>query len=311
MTNATSPYLSDALLALSGATLAIADAQVHVPNQRGLYAIYGSKQVWNELGMDIRDAPLYVGKAERSLASRDLNTHFATGKTGSSTLRRSLAALLCESLGLVAIPRNVAKPSHFSNFALERDGDLLLTEWMRANLRIVVWPAPEGASPLVLVERAVLDHFEPPLNLKDVQNPWARLAAARAAMAAQAKVNATANPALPAPTSDDVISFVARYFDEDRVTAAGRLRRRRYGWQIDTQPVTGELLLGSGPLIVDGYTGDYWETSSSPWDVFGDSGSLGWSELKSRSLFEQWKSEKPWTSGNVISESVSPPEDLS
>ena len=39
-------------------------------------------------------------KAERSLASRDIRTHFESGKTGSSTLRRSLAALLGDHLKL-------------------------------------------------------------------------------------------------------------------------------------------------------------------------------------------------------------------
>ncbi|MGW3547006.1 GIY-YIG nuclease family protein [Janibacter hoylei] len=56
------------------------------------------------------DAPLYIGKAERSLVSRDLQTHFTSGKTGQSSLRRSLAALLRVELDLTAQPRNPSRP---------------------------------------------------------------------------------------------------------------------------------------------------------------------------------------------------------
>lgn len=43
-----------------------------------------------------RDGLLYVGKAERRLRGRDLWTLFNTGRTGRSTLRRTLAALLAD-----------------------------------------------------------------------------------------------------------------------------------------------------------------------------------------------------------------------
>lgn len=63
--------------------------------------------------------PLYVGKAERSLNGRDVGTHFAAGRTGSSTVRRSLAALLVNELALVAVPRNLAKPDGSASFGLD------------------------------------------------------------------------------------------------------------------------------------------------------------------------------------------------
>ena len=216
MSNIADSHLVEALAALGGATLAIAEAPKHVPNRRGLYAVYASNEVWDELGVERRDGgPLYAGKAERSLLSRDVSTHFSTGKTGSSTLRRSLAALLKDSLDLVAVPRNVAKPSHFANFALERVSDELLTEWMRANLRIAVWAAPESVSRLVLVERAVLMCLEPPLNLKDVPNPSRRLSEARAVMVNQARVYPGSAPSQSPPVLKDIVEFIVRYFDED------------------------------------------------------------------------------------------------
>jgi len=82
-----------------------------VPAAPGLYAIYGNGDVWEELGLgDPPDGrPLYVGKAEDSLASRDLKTHLGNGRTGSSTVRRSFAALLRDS-GLQPAPGTPSVP---------------------------------------------------------------------------------------------------------------------------------------------------------------------------------------------------------
>jgi hypothetical protein len=88
--------LAVALEELSGARYRREDAVEIAPRRPGLYAFYGDNRAWAELALTpaFQDQPLYVGKAERSLNGRDVGTHFATGKTGSSTVRRSLAALL-------------------------------------------------------------------------------------------------------------------------------------------------------------------------------------------------------------------------
>ena len=64
------------------------------------------------------DRPLHVGKAEDSLLTREIKTHFGDGRTGSSTVRRSFAALLAHTLDLQGLPRNSAKPGYFSNYGL-------------------------------------------------------------------------------------------------------------------------------------------------------------------------------------------------
>ena len=104
---------SDALIAialesLAGMRHAHSDAVQLVPKQPGLYAFYGDDRTWFDLGLSpaYDGQHLYVGKAERSLNGRDVGTHFAAGKTGSSTVRRSLAALLVNELALIAVPRN-------------------------------------------------------------------------------------------------------------------------------------------------------------------------------------------------------------
>ncbi|CAN5520866.1 hypothetical protein BH24ACT4_BH24ACT4_04440 [soil metagenome] len=90
-----SDVLDDALAALAAPGVAFHQAMTEVPPQPGLYAFHAGAPAWNQLGLGEPpdDRPLYVGKSERSMASRDVGTHFASGKTGSSTLRRSLAAL--------------------------------------------------------------------------------------------------------------------------------------------------------------------------------------------------------------------------
>lgn len=172
---------------------AITDAVHHVPSKPGLYAIYGDDLAWRDLKLDpMPDLPLYVGKAEQSLVARDISDHFATNPkskptTGRSTVRRSFAALLRESLHLNAVPRNLDNPGYFAMYGLADSGDDRLNEWMHSRLTIAVWPAPAGMQVrLKDVETAVIEHFCPPINLDSNPGKLERLKRARADMAAEA-----------------------------------------------------------------------------------------------------------------------------
>lgn len=180
-------HLGSALTALAGPGAPVDTAIV--PTKPGLYAVHGDDAGWLALGLgqppDPR--PLYVGKAERSLAGRDIGTHFSTGRTGSSTLRRALAGLLAEQLDLHGRPRNIASPGHFANFGLDPDGDAHLTDWMHHHLRIAVWPSLAGVS-LDPLETLVLQALQPPLNLAKVKTSWRpAVSAARARLADEAR----------------------------------------------------------------------------------------------------------------------------
>ena len=181
--------VEQALSALTSPGRSIDEAERMLASAPGLYAIHADASGWEQLGLGLPpDArPLYVGKAEESLIARDIRTHFADGRTGQSTLRRSFAALLRERLSLAAIPRNPAKPERFANYGLQQDGESRLTRWMRSNLRLAGWMR-HGDAPLLRVEQALLLKWEPPLNLKDVTTPWTReLRAARRLMADEAR----------------------------------------------------------------------------------------------------------------------------
>jgi hypothetical protein len=173
----------------------ISTAERCVPSEAGLYAVYGSREVWRELGLGRRPdgRPLYVGKAENSLAGRDLEQHFADGETGSSTLRRSLAALLRSPLNLRAIPRNPGRPADFDRFGLSSTHDARLTAWMRANLRMAVWVAPEGCR-LKTIEDSLKLSWLPPLNLDNGSRWQEPVRAERALMSDQAERWAARHP---------------------------------------------------------------------------------------------------------------------
>ena len=182
----------EALQALAvGHAQPICRAAEHVPRQPGLYAIHAGHEVWLELGLSAPpdERPLYLGKAEASLVSRDLDTHFGDGRTGSSTIRRSFAALLREPLGLEGQPRNPTKPERPSNYGLPLAHDRKLTAWMRGNLSLAVWRKPSSCPfALVNIEHRLLQMLLPPLNLAGVATPWTSMVkAARKVMADQAR----------------------------------------------------------------------------------------------------------------------------
>lgn len=165
-----------ALVALAAPRFRIVDAAGHVPNASGLYAVYGAMETWQQLGLGAApDArPLYVGKAERSLTRRDLNTHFRTGRTGQSTVRRTFAALLRGELSLRAVPRNMNrpddKPTHFN---LDLVDDASLTAWMLDRLELAVWAKPADCAKLAVVESEVIRRWVPPLNIQgNAGSPW-------------------------------------------------------------------------------------------------------------------------------------------
>lgn len=159
----------------------------------GLYAIYADVQGWTDLGLvpDV-DAALYIGKSEDNLVRRELDTHFAADstkkpRTGSSTVRRSFAALLKDSLDLRAIPRNPANPGYFSNYGLTVEAGAQLTAWMHTHLSLTVWERPAGfTQPLAAVEINVIRQWMPPLNIRDNPRPLPRLSEARAVMTREA-----------------------------------------------------------------------------------------------------------------------------
>ena len=170
--------VTEAITDLGSSAVHVSKIDAREAGRPGLYAFYASASSWRQLGLgrppDPR--PLYVGN-ESTLASRDVEAHFGLRErgvqspTGSSTLRRSLAALLAAERGYRGVPRNPAKPGYFSNYGLTETDDDDLSAWMKSRLRLALWPH-DAASDLDTVETYVLGQLQPPLNLDKVVTPW-------------------------------------------------------------------------------------------------------------------------------------------
>lgn len=164
-----------------------------MPNAPGLYAVWADGAVTEQLGIGSRGhaAPLYIGKAERSLRDRDLRAHFgvdeAKVRTGSSTLRRSLSALLADELELRSVPRGGTAGGGSQGFSLHPEDEGRLSTWMQDRLELTTWALPAALGiRLAEVESRVIRHWDAPLNIVHAPTPRTALRAARAALRSRA-----------------------------------------------------------------------------------------------------------------------------
>ena len=115
---------------------------------------------------------IYVGKTEKSQKSRDANTHFKSGKTGSSTLRRSVGAILRNKLELKPIPRS-QNEIKMRDFKFIEESEKKLTKWMIKNLSLSFYEVTEGKRYLKLLENQLIELLTPILNIsKNKGNPF-------------------------------------------------------------------------------------------------------------------------------------------
>ncbi len=138
-----------------------------------------------------KDEIIYIGKTESSQANRDEKTHFTSGKTGSSTIRRSLGALLKDELSLVPIPRNDKDfdAGRKSFFKFDEPSEDKLTKWMKDNLALSFYAYEQPPSEIDVLETGLIAEAKPLLNIdsKNPDNPYARIIkAARKACADEA-----------------------------------------------------------------------------------------------------------------------------
>jgi hypothetical protein len=112
---------------------------------------------------------IYVGKAETDLKTRDIKTHFKTDKSGSSTLRRSLGAILREKLKLTPIARSYTEKSasRFTNYKFTSDREQKLTDWMKKNLSLSYWEWQGSVEDLRKMEPEIIKKLCPILNLQN------------------------------------------------------------------------------------------------------------------------------------------------
>ena len=141
------------------------DGHKDYPKSSGIYAFsLSDKSNLGEFG--IGGQIIYIGIAKHSLHDRDFNHHFKTGKTGSSTLRRSVGAILKSKLNFTAIPRGGVNDSkRFENYKFSEEQEL--TDWMISNLEIGYWTPQKTLSYQDLrdTEKQVTIALKPTLDL--------------------------------------------------------------------------------------------------------------------------------------------------
>jgi hypothetical protein len=145
-------------------------------DQPGIYALFFTGKSFPLKNCQPKsDEVIYIGKTESSQKSRDRDTHFKTGKTGSSTLRRSFGAMLREELNLMPIPRNDSdfKKGRTSHFKFDQASEEKLTEWMQDNLALSFYPFSKLLKEIDELESQLISALVPLLNIdrKNSANP--------------------------------------------------------------------------------------------------------------------------------------------
>jgi hypothetical protein len=144
--------------------------------QPGIYAFFFIGDDFPILGDAVQKHQIiYIGKTETSQEKRDAKTHFASEKTGSSTVRKSIGSILCLSKRLKPIPRNVSdyQKRRFSHFKFDNPSEETITDWMKTNLALSFFEFPRSKQEIENLEKEIIDELVPVLNiLKNPKNPF-------------------------------------------------------------------------------------------------------------------------------------------
>jgi hypothetical protein len=141
--------------------------RVRAPARPGVYAWFLDEASALPTLPDQGHDPIYVGMSS-NLTQRGDETHFRSGESGFSTLRRSLGALVKEELRLSAQPRGTgSSPQNYRCYRFDDVGEERLTDWMRDHLRVGIAPIENPET----VEGELIALAEPPLNLTRWPNP--------------------------------------------------------------------------------------------------------------------------------------------
>jgi len=142
----------------------------------GIYALFFIGLDFPILGQKVSNHQIiYIGKTETSQEQRDLKTHFTTGKTGSSTVRKSIGAILSEKEKLAPIPRNHTdyQEGRFSHFKFDDESEIIITNWMRNNLALSFYEYPKTKQEIEDLETKLIHELIPILNIsKNLKNDF-------------------------------------------------------------------------------------------------------------------------------------------
>ena len=137
------------------------------PDKPGLYAfMLANSSNLKEFGFS--NQIIYAGKAEDSLKQRDLNTHFKDGRTGNSTLRRSIGAILKTEFKAIAFSRNgTLDYPNVDNYKFDTKAEIELSNWIIENLCVGYWEYNPNQENKLLreIEEELIVGLKPTLDL--------------------------------------------------------------------------------------------------------------------------------------------------
>lgn len=142
----------------------------------GIYAFFYIGNDFPLLGDSVsKHQIIYIGKTESSQEKRDAKTHFTTGKTGSSTVRKSIGSILCAKESLIPIPRNDTdyENGRLSHFQFDNSSEIKITDWMKNNLALSFYEYPKTKQEIENLETEIINELVPLLNIsKNPKNPF-------------------------------------------------------------------------------------------------------------------------------------------
>jgi hypothetical protein len=144
---------------------------VTLDGQNGIYIVaYEGNDLLFALTAADGHRPVYIG-----VSKFNSSRHFKSGYTGTSSLRRSLGALLVTDLGLKPVPRSQdpADKDRYNNYAFDPESEKKLTQWMYDNLRVAFLRTPPDQ--MDSVQKAMIDFNVPIFNFQN--NPGNKYAA--------------------------------------------------------------------------------------------------------------------------------------
>ncbi len=145
-------------------------AEHDLPNFPGCYVLIVDSEGVIELGFNCntRRTVLYIGKAEDSIRNR-VNSHLLVGGSGSSTLRRSIGALLQEKHNLNPQPRseNPTDSRRFKSYKFDNFGEEIISNWIISFISIL---CVRSSNPKK-TEKYLVSENCPLLNLTGWLNP--------------------------------------------------------------------------------------------------------------------------------------------
>lgn len=159
--------------------ISIGEVQVY-SKLPGIYAFFFIGKNFPLEGFKVPDNRIiYIGKTESSQQSRDANTHFKTGRTGSSTVRKSIGALLSQTEEITPVIRSTSDfiKGRTSQYKYDEVSEEKITDWMFENLAVAFYEYPQGKDAISILETSLIQYLKPVLNIdsKSMDNPYKSL----------------------------------------------------------------------------------------------------------------------------------------